>query len=47
MLEELGALFKGDPTFEYMFNKLPRGYFVKIVELRRKRIEKEGPQLFL
>lgn len=36
-IEELGVLFKGDPTFNYVFNRLPRSYFMKIVELRRKR----------
>ena len=36
-LEDLGELFKGDPMFDYYFNKLPKGHFLKIVELRRKR----------
>lgn len=44
MLEELGVLFKGDPTFSYIFNELPRSLFLKIVEFRRKRYEAE-PQL--
>lgn len=43
-IEELGRLFKGDPTFDYVFNKLPKGYFMKIVDLRRKHKE-ANPQL--
>lgn len=44
LLEDLGRLFKGDPTFDYIFNHLPQGQFLKIVELRRKRLEKQ-PQI--
>lgn len=43
-IEDLGYLFKGDPTFEYAFHSLPQGMFMKLVELRRKRLEK-APQL--
>ena len=38
-LEELGVVFKGDPTFEYIFNNLPKSHFFKIVELRKNRLE--------
>lgn len=41
LLENLGDLFKNDPTFDYIFNKLPKSYFMKIVEIRRKRKEEE------
>ena len=44
-LEEVGNLFKSDPTFDYIFH-LPKSYFLKIVELRRKRVASE-PQLTL
>lgn len=44
MLESLGILFKNDPTFEYIFRELPRGMFMKIYEIRRKRVETE-PQI--
>ncbi len=37
-------LFRNDPTFNYIFYELPRGQFLKIVELRKKRLETE-PQL--
>lgn len=37
-------MFKGDPMFEFAFTKLPRSYFMKIVELRRLRQQAE-PQL--
>ena len=43
-MEDLGHLFKGDPTFNYIFYELPQGQFMKIVELRRKRME-QSPQL--
>lgn len=43
-MEELGSIFKNDPTFEYVYN-LPKSYFLKIVELRKKRIA-EHPPLF-
>ena len=44
-LEEMGYLFKGDPTFDYVFNKLPRGYLMHIISRRRERMEKQGPKL--
>lgn len=44
-IEELGILFKGDPTFD-MIKDLPRSLFMKIVELRKKRLIEE-PQLSL
>ena len=39
-LEELGALFRGDPTFDYIFHNLPKSHFLKIVELRRNRMNR-------
>ena len=39
-LEEVGRMFKNDPTFEYIFN-LPKSMFMKIAEIRRKRLETE------
>lgn len=36
-LEELGMLFKHDPLFKFYITELPKGHFLKIVELRRKR----------
>jgi hypothetical protein len=44
-MEKLGTLFKGDPTFEYIFNKLPKSYFMKIVELREKRMTETNMSL--
>ena len=38
-IEELGYLFKNDPTFDYIFRELPRSYFMKIAEFRKKRLE--------
>lgn len=43
-LEELGYLFKNDPTFDYLFNNLPKSCFMKIVERRRERL-KANPHL--
>jgi hypothetical protein len=40
-LEELGFLFKNDPTFDYIFNELPRSWFLKIAEFRKKRLESQ------
>jgi hypothetical protein len=39
-LEDLGSLFKGDPLFNYYFKELPRGAFLKIIEYRRNRQNK-------
>ena len=39
-IEEVGRIFKGDPTFEYIFN-LPKSMFLQIVKLRKKRLETE------
>ena len=39
-------MFKSDPTFDYIFRELPRSYFLKIVELRKKR-RTENPNLGL
>ena len=39
-VEELGMLFRNDPTFSYVFS-LPKSHMMKVVELRRKRIEAE------
>lgn len=44
-LEDIGFLFKHDPTFNYIFNKLPKGLFFEIVDKRRKRLETQGAQL--
>ena len=44
-MEELGTLFKGDPTFEYIFKELPKSHFLRIVELRRARKDSEPPPL--
>lgn len=41
-MEELGRLFKSDPTFDYIFYHLPKSHFMKIVELRRKAMEKNA-----
>jgi len=38
-LEELGHLFRGDPSFDYIFYHLPRSAFMKIYERRKKRME--------
>lgn len=43
-LEDLGRLFRGDPTFDFIFNNMTNGQFMKIAELRRKRLE-QNPQL--
>ena len=43
-MEDLGRLFKGDPTFDYIFYHLPKSHFLKIVELRKKKLMEE-PQL--
>lgn len=43
-MEEMGRMFKGDPTFDFIFNRLPSGHFMKIVELRKKRLE-ESPAI--
>lgn len=45
MLEEVGVLFKNDPTFDFIFNKLPKGMFTDIMERRKKRLEKEPPSI--
>ena len=39
-LEEVGRMFKSDPTFEYIFN-LPKSMFLQIVKLRKKRLVSE------
>ena len=39
-VEEIGAIFKSDPLFDYIIN-LPYGLFVKVVERRKKRLEKD------
>lgn len=39
MLEDVGRLFKNDPTFDYIFNQLPKGMFVAIVDKRREMME--------
>lgn len=44
-LEELGSLFRNDPTFDFIFNNLPKSQFVRIVELRRKRMSSEPPSI--
>ena len=37
----MGRIFKGDPTFEYVFKELPRSAFLKIVEYRKAALEKQ------
>nr|DAN57818.1 MAG TPA: hypothetical protein [Caudoviricetes sp.]DAS69506.1 MAG TPA: hypothetical protein [Caudoviricetes sp.] len=32
--------------FPYIWNELPKGYVVKLIELRRERKAKEPPSLF-
>ena len=44
--EELGYIFKNDPTFDYIFN-MPKSYFIKITELRRKRLSEQPPNPLL
>lgn len=44
-LEDLGILFKNDPTFDFIFNNVPSGLFKKIVKLRKKRLETKPPSL--
>ena len=39
-VEEIGAIFKGDPFFDHII-KLPYGLFLKVVERRKKRLEKD------
>lgn len=38
-MEELGYLFKNDPTFDYIFHEFPRSWLLKVAEFRRKRLE--------
>ena len=40
-IEDLGYIFKGDPTFDYIFNHLPKSYFTEIVKIRKQRMLKE------
>lgn len=40
----MGRLFKDDPTFDYIFNNLPKSYFESIVKLRRE-YEAKNPSL--
>lgn len=44
-VEELGILFKNDPTFDFVFNKLPKSLFRKVCDLRRKRLVENTSQL--
>lgn len=44
-IEELGTLFKNDPTFDFIFNNLPKSHFERIVELRRNRQAKGAESL--
>ena len=39
-IEDIGRLFKGDPMFDFIFN-LPRSQFMRIYDLRKKRIQAE------
>ena len=43
IIEELGVLFKGDPTFDFIFKELPKSLFFEIVKIRRERFEKSPP----
>jgi hypothetical protein len=45
-LEELGILFKGDPVLPYLMKEVPNGIFLKVLELRKKRIQQD-PSLSL
>ena len=35
----MGYLFKGDPSFDYIFHHLPKNLFMQIVNRRRKRLQ--------
>ena len=47
-LETVTTVFKNDPTFDFMVNKLPKGHFkelvrrkIKVLERRNSAIEEE------